>query len=220
MTVVDNATRTYAQCIASVRSVVVVSVDLISSSEPLGESLGGSKGYLPPGGPDGELRASQSPPLGDVLVPHVVTAILNALIGWLRLPIRLRGSLFYCVPSRADLFGELTVARQTTEELQNALLVKEAIIFAMLCIGFDHIGLAGLSGVKKEPISPKGPPPGFDLRADKSREDRDNDNGNRDRGCPPQMYMDSFPLVMPKIRSLKCLVEARTFPPVTTRIRS
>ncbi|KAF7807440.1 uncharacterized protein G2W53_039601 [Senna tora] len=74
--------------------------------------------------------------------------------------------------------AELAAARWTIRELKEALAAKNAVISEMLCTGFGHIGSfkAGTSGVKREPTSPSGPPPGFDPLVEKSKEEEDSED--------------------------------------------
>ncbi|KAF7827458.1 uncharacterized protein G2W53_018622 [Senna tora] len=75
------------------------------------------------------------------------------------------------------LQGELTAARETIEELCDALFMKEPFLSSMIRTRFGHIDPAGLSGVKEEPTSTKGLPPGFSSPANGVRKDKDNSEG-------------------------------------------
>ncbi|KAF7807269.1 uncharacterized protein G2W53_039430 [Senna tora] len=64
---------------------------------------------------------------------------------------------------------ELIAARQTVSELEDALAAKDATISEMLRVSSDRFGSAGggPSSVKRELVSPPGPPPEFGLPVEK-----------------------------------------------------
>ncbi|KAF7823699.1 uncharacterized protein G2W53_021843 [Senna tora] len=185
------------------RNMVVISSNLVSSSEPLRASPGGFRGSPFVQSPSGALRVSCPSPLGEGQAPPInadappisdqvqevalckglplsvklaMKLLYEALLGLHGVGVAVHSSereLVLLHTESTRLQGELIVAHQTIEEFQDTLAVKDAVMSEMVCMGFRQINLAEPSGVKKEPVSPTKLPPGFDPPTDESRESRD-----------------------------------------------